>query len=72
MVRPLHVTESNKGDSVKVINHKQVTRKTPFGNGELNTTLCGRMSLQTDGMNVDDKITCKLCLKKLKGTNKGG
>ena len=43
--------------------HKQVYRETGFG-GVSNETLCGRVSdSDPDGMNVGEKVTCKLCIK---------
>ena len=48
---------------MRVVIHKQVYRKGPFG-GTVNTTLCGRVSqADPDGMNVEGEITCKFCLK---------
>jgi len=47
-----------------MIFHQQLSRPNAFG-GMTNTTLCGRMSNQHDDMNVDAKVTCKLCLKRL-------
>jgi len=41
--------------------HKQVYRAV-IG-GTVNTTLCGRMQIQPDGMNVGAAVTCKLCLR---------
>lgn len=54
----------------KVIHHEPIFKHGP-ANSVISTTLCGRMSLQDDGMNVAAKVTCKLCLKKLK-TDPGG
>jgi hypothetical protein len=48
----------------RTVKHQQVYRQGAFG-GTLNTTLCGRMRVGTDGMNVDGPVTCKLCLRKL-------
>ena len=47
-----------------MITHESVMRRNGFG-GFTTTTLCGRMQTQDDGMNIGDKVTCKLCLKKL-------
>jgi hypothetical protein len=47
----------------RTIVHQQIYRAGPFGS-TLNTTLCGRMQLRSDGMNTGHVVTCKLCIKK--------
>lgn len=47
--------------------HKSKRRPNAFG-GTTQTTLCGRMALGGDGMNIaasDDAVTCKICLFRL-------
>lgn len=48
----------------RIVIHESVQRPGPFG-GTLNTTLCGRMRIGSDGMNVGTKVTCKFCLKRM-------
>jgi hypothetical protein len=50
---------------MKVIIHKQIYRKGVM-DSMVNTTLCGRMSVQDAGTHIGLKITCKLCLKRIK------
>ncbi len=45
--------------------HQQIYRKGFLG-ATLNTTFCGRMSCDDDGMNVGGRVNCKLCLRKLR------
>jgi hypothetical protein len=51
--------------------HKFITRRGPFG-GTVATTICGRLreSVGDNGWNstgADDLVTCKFCLKRMKG-----
>lgn len=48
----------------RVVIHKQVYRNGAWGM-KINTTLCGRMRIACDGMNVGDKVTCKFCLRRM-------
>lgn len=43
--------------------HKQIYRPTPFGSGQVNTTLCGRVRNGGDYNVADDDhgVTCKFC-----------
>lgn len=45
--------------------HRQVYRRGPFG-GTMNTTLCGRLQVGGDGVNVGGTVTCKLCIGRIK------
>jgi hypothetical protein len=46
----------------RIINHKSIV--IPEGeDGLLSTTLCRRMELQKDGVNVDPVVTCKFCIQ---------
>lgn len=50
----------------KVLHASKIV-KAPFG-GTRTTTLCERMQLGNDGMNVADtneKVTCRLCIREL-------
>lgn len=47
-----------------MITHGSLVLK--LGNRTITTTLCRRMRLGDDGMNVDVVVTCKLCLRILK------
>lgn len=52
----------------RTVLHASKVVKGPFGSTRT-TTLCERMQLGNDGMNVADNIeqvTCKLCLRRLK------
>lgn len=50
-----------------IAQHKQVYKRSPFGNGLVNTTLCGRENKAADWGNKDEEIvTCKLCLAIMK------
>lgn len=47
--------------------HKQAYKPTPFGDGQINTTLCGRVRNEQD-YNVaesDEGVTCKFCLNQI-------
>jgi len=48
------------------VSHKQIFKPGAFG-GVSNTTLCGRVDNSGDDMNVDDKVTCKICRDILSG-----
>ena len=52
--------------------HKQIYKRTPFGSGVLNTTLCGRVRFANE-MNTaenDEAVTCKLCRRKMEVKHK--
>jgi len=49
----------------RIVIHKQIYVPTPFGSGEMNTTLCRRVRNDSDDYNNTQKyeeVTCKFCL----------
>lgn len=45
--------------------HLRRVRKSAFGDGTTTTSLCGRVALMSDGMNLTEDgklVTCKFCL----------
>jgi|HubBroStandDraft_3_1064219.scaffolds.fasta_scaffold845768_1 hypothetical protein len=51
---------------IRKVLHKQIYKPTPFGNGQINTTICGRVRNDTDYNHVADtdaEMTCFFCLK---------